>query len=492
MNSVITRPAVLSACVVARHVAPALVLFVTSLGVLIAQVDMAVVNLAVKHIGADLDAGVSELQSVVDGYNLAYASFLMTGGTLGDLYGRRRVFALGIVLFTAGSLVCGLAPNGAVLIAGRALTGLGAALELPTSLAILTKAYPDAKERVRAIGIWASCNGLAMIIGPTIGGFLVDWAGWRSIFLVIVPICVLALVLTLRAVPESSDAKGRRLDLPGQGWAALALGSLSFAVIEGAHLGWNSPLVLGAAGLGLASASAFLWVESGSGSGLLPFDLFGNRVFTASLAVAACMTFGMYAMLFLTPLYLQSVRMVSAFAAGLDMLPLAITFVVVSPISGRLTNAVGARAVMTAGMALMGAGLVLLALVSVNTSFWLIAVALLAIGAGLGLNAGPVMAVAVANVPPARSGTASGLANTARIVGATMGVAVLGAVFAVYAGEAGAGGAGAVQIPAMLSGLRLAYIGGAVVEFVGAALALGFIRRHSHHASVPSKGLEKG
>jgi EmrB/QacA subfamily drug resistance transporter len=421
------------------------------------------------QIGADLHAGVSALQWVLDAYNLVYASFLLTGGTLGDLFGRRAVFALGIGLFTAGSLVCGLAPDGAVLIAGRALSGLGAALALPTSLSLLTVAYPDSSKRVRAIGVWASCYGLAMIIGPILGGFLVETAGWRSIFFVIVPICVLAIALVV-SLPESSNARGRRLDLLGQTLGVLALGSLSFAAIEGAHLGWTSPLVFGALVMFGVTLPAFLLRQRRSG-GLVPLDLFRNQVFSASLAIASCMTFGMYAMLFLVPLYLQSLRGASALVAGLDLLPLAFTFVVVSQYSGRLMNGLGARRVMTAGMGLMGGGLVLLALVSGQTEFWPVAAALTAVGAGLGLEAGPVMAVAVASVPPERSGTASGLGNTARMIGATLGVAVLGAIFAAHVGGTAA----------TLAGLRFAYLGGALVELTGAALALAFVRRGSHH-----------
>src|SRR5215469_7832716 len=196
--------------------ATGLVLFTMSLGVLVAQIDTSVVNLAVKSIGADFKASVTALQWIVDAYNLVYASLLLTAGTLADLYGRRRIFALGIALFTLGSLVCGLAPNAAALIAGRAVAGLGAALEIPTSLAILAVAYPDPSERTRALGVWASCNGLAFIIGPTLGGALVEYAGWRSIFLLIIPICALVLVLTATSVPESKSPKGRRLDAPGQ------------------------------------------------------------------------------------------------------------------------------------------------------------------------------------------------------------------------------------------------------------------------------------
>jgi len=458
-----------------RRAHPGLVLLTTSLGVLIAQIDTSVVNLATKHIGADLNASVSALQWVIDAYNLVYASFLLTGGTLGDLYGRRLTFMLGIVLFTLGSLICGVAPNATALIAGRAVTGLGAALELPTSLALLTVAYPDSRKRVWAIGVWAGCNGLGMIIGTTIGGLLVDSVGWRSIFLVIIPICVAMLLLSVGVVSETSQPKGRRLDLMGQALAVTALGSLSFAAIEGAHLGWTSAPVLTAITLLVISVPAFVRVERGQSGGLVPFDLFHSRVFSVALAVAACMTFGMYAMLFLTPLYLQTVRHASALVAGFEMLPLAVTFVALAQYSGRLANSLGARVVMTSGMMLMGLGCLLMGCISDHTAFWPILLALVAIGAGLGLNAGPVMAVAVANAPAARSGTASGLGNTARIVGATLGVAMLGAIFAAHSG-----GEGSQRIADLLTGWRLAYRGASLSEFLGAALVLFLIRGDSH------------
>ena len=444
---------------------PAVVLLTTSLGVLIAQLDSSVVNLAAKHIGADLDLGVSALQWVIDGYNLVYASLLLTGGTLADLYGRRRMFALGIGLLIAGSIVCGLAPNGATLIAGRALTGLGAALELPTSLAILTVAYPDKKERAGALGIWASCNGLAFVIGPTVGGVLVDAGGWRSIFLLVVPLCVLALALAIRAVPESRDPKGRALDLPGQALAVLALASLAFGVIEGPHWGWTSPIILSCLGASIIAAFVFVRVEAGKSGALVPLDLFAQRPFSGSLAVAGLMTFGMYAMLFLTPLYLQAVRGDTAFTAGIALLPMSIAFVIVSQGSGWVVDGYGSRFAMTAGMSLMGAGLLMLVGIGATTSLAYVEAALLVIGVGLGLNTGPVVGVAVGSVPPARSGTASGLVNTARMIGATLGIAVLGALFAAFAGQAAQNG------PGFLPGLRAAYLGGAVGELLGGAIA---------------------
>ena len=454
--------------------AATMILLTMSLGVLIAQIDTSVVNLAVKQIGAKLGAGVTALQWVIDAYNLVYASLLLTAGTLADLYGRRRIFALGIAAFTLGSLICGLAPNAAVLVAGRAVAGLGAALEVPTSLAILTIAYPDTRERTRALGLWASCNGLAFVIGPTIGGVLVDAVGWRSIFLLIVPLCVATLALTATSVPESKDPKGRTLDLFGQMLAIAALGALSLAVIQGPHWGWMSLASALSFAISIGAAALFLWRQADAHGALVPLPMLRNRVFSASLGVALGMTFGMYAMLFLTPLYLQSVRGEGALLTGIELLPLSVTYVVVSQLSGKIANEFGPRLPMTAGMAMMGTGLFMLALIPLNDSLFLIEAAMVVIGCGLGLNTAPVNAVAVANASVSRSGTASGLLNTARMIGATLGVAVLGAVFAMFAGGVGEGSH-------IVAGLAPAYIGGGIAEMLGAAAAFVFIRRDSLH-----------
>jgi len=446
------------------------ILFTMCLGVFIAQLDSQVVNLAIKHIGSDLNAGISQLQWVMDSYNLFYATLLLTGGTLGDLYGRVRIFAIGIGLIVLGSIVCAVASDAMVLIGGRALTGIGSALEVPTSLAILTVTYADAKQRASAIGIWAGCNGLALAVGPTIGGLLVDAGGWRSIFALVVPVSVAAMALAIKAVPESSDPKGRRLDPVGQMLAIAALAALSFVTIEGPHWGFTSPTILVLAAVFVVASALFVYGARGRKDALVPLDVFSQREFSAALAVAGMMTFGMYAMLFLTPLYLQSLGGASAFAVGLELLPLSVTFVIVSHYSGAVAKRVGARVMMTAGMGAMGAGLLLLTLVSPTPAMTLITAALLVVGARLGLNTGPVNAVAVASLP-ARSGTASGLINTARMIGATLGIAVLGAAFAVHAA--------AQTAEAMVSGLRVAYLGGALVELAGAMIALVFIRNDS-------------
>jgi MFS family permease len=355
------------------------------------------------------------------------------------------------------------------LVAGRAVAGLGAALEVPASLAILAIAYPDTKERTRALGIWASCYGIAIVIGPTAGGALVDASGWRSIFLLIIPFCLATLVLVMTVVPESSNPQGRRLDLPGQALAIVALGSLSLAAIEGPRWGWTSIGSVVAFSLSVVAAALFLRRQAGATDAVVPLRMLRNRVFAACLAVATTMNFGAYAMLFLTPLYFQAVRGTSALGAAVLLLPMSVSYMMTSQLSGRIANKFGPRVPMTAGMALMGVGLLILALIPLNDNLVLIESGLLAIGCGLGLNVGPMNAVAVANVPAARSGTASGLINTARMIGATLGVAVLGAVFAMHVAEGVVG----------TRGLAPAYLGGGIGELIGAAVAFAFIRRDS-------------
>ncbi|HEY6701282.1 MAG TPA: MFS transporter [Pseudolabrys sp.] len=454
---------------------PSLVLLATSLSVLLAQIDTSVVNLALKSIAADLQTGVSQMQWVVDAYNLAYASLLLTGGTLGDLFGRRRIFLFGIALFTGGTLICALAPNAAALITGRIISGVGAAFALPMSLVLLSLAYPDREERAHALGVWASCNGLAFIIGPTMGGWLVDSIGWRSIFYMTLPACAAALLLTFRAVNESAEPEGRRLDLPGQVLAIIGLGGFAIAAIEGSHWGWSAPLILTILGSALALL-AFIWVEARTPGPLLPLSLLGQRVFSAALAVAGLMTFGMYALLFIMPLYFQTVRGSSPFVAGLELLPMSVSFAVVSQFVGYFTNRLGPRTIMTAGMACMGFGALALAGISMDATLVTIEAALIVVGIGLGLNTAPVNGVAVAAVPSARSGTASGVLNTARMVGATLGVAILGSLFAAYAGQQASAGAN------FLPGLRAAMCAAGAAELIGAVVAFTFIRKDSLYA----------
>jgi len=443
-----------------------LVLFTTCFGVFIAQLDTSVVNLALKHVNSDLGSSVSQLQWIVDAYNLTYASFLLTGGILGDVLGRRRIFIIGNILFAIGSLACGFAPDNATLIAGRGLSGLGAALELPVSLAIVSQTYSEGAERARAIGIWASCNGLAWLVGPATGGLIVDYIGWRGIFLVTVPFGVLACLLAWKVI-AASRGEQRRIDVPGQVLAVIALATFAFAFIEGSHWGWLTTPVIGSLVAATLAIVGFVVVEMKSRAPLLPVNLFRQSQFSTACLIAACMTFGMYATLFLMPLYLQVGRGASAFVAGLQMMPMPLAFVLVGQASGALAVRFGARLLMTLGMASMGAGQLLLAFISADTSLVYVEAAFLIIGVGLGLNTGPVLNVAVSAAPSAQAGVASGIVNTARIVGATLGVAVLGALFASHAGQ------NPTTASAIVAGLWLPLIGGAIIEFAGALAAWG-------------------
>jgi MFS transporter, DHA2 family, methylenomycin A resistance protein len=269
-------------------------------------------------------------------------------------------------------------------------------------------------------------------------------------------------------VPESSNPQGRRLDLPGQALAIASLGSLSLAAIEGPRWGWASTGSVAAFSLSIVAAALFLRRQAGATGAVVPLPMLRNRVFAACLAVASAMNFGAYAMLFLTPLYFQTARGASVLDAAILLLPMSLSYMITSQLSGRIANKLGPRAPMTAGMGLMGVGLLMLALIPLNDSLVLIESGLLAIGCGLGLNVGPMNSVAVANVPAARSGTASGLINTARMLGATLGVAALGAVFAMHVAQ----GVGT-------QGLARAFLGGGIVELIGAAVAFAFIRHDS-------------
>jgi EmrB/QacA subfamily drug resistance transporter len=434
---------------------PALTLFTLCLAVLVAQIDTAVVNLATRPIGEHFEAGVGALQWVIDGYNLVYAVLLLTGGLLADLYGRRRVFMGGALLFTIASLLCAFAPSIGVLIGARALAGLGAALFIPASLAIVRVVWRDPAERARALGIWAGCNGVALAIGPTLGGVLIHRFGWRSIFLVVIPLSVAALLLARPAIPESSDPKGRVFDLPGQALGALALGALAFAAIESHDA---AGLAVAAFAVSLAALAAFLRTEARKGeAGLVPLDIFRTREFRGAFIATAGMTFGMYGTIFLVPLMWQSTGRLDAVHAGIALIPMALVFVAVSPFSGALTTRLGARLMTAGGVAIIGCGLGLIGL-SAHRQFLLPAeIGLALTGLGMGLATGPLMATAVGAVKAERSGTAAALINVARMAGATVGVAALGSVFAVAGGGPG--------------GLRLAMFIGGAVQLAAAAIA---------------------
>ena len=418
------------------------------LAVLLAQVDTSVVNLAMRAIGAGLHAGVASMQWVLDAYNLAYAALLLTGGLLADLYGRRRLFLLGSAVFTGGSIMCAVAPGVVTLIGGRAIAG--AALLLPASLAIIRVEWHDDQARNHALGIWSACNGLAFVIGPTLGGALVDGFGWRSVFLIAVPLGAVAIALALVAVPESRDPRHRQFDALGQALGGVTLVLPALAGIEAAH---HRVLAIAAIVVAPIALLLFLPVERRhSESAMVPLDLFRSRWFNGSLAATATMTFGMYGVLFLMPLAWQQTGTLNTVSAGLALLPMAAVFFVVSNASGRLVERLGARTLISGGTALIGCGLLVLASAAAGKPLWPAEIGLLLPGLGMGLNTAPLYGVAVGAVPAERSGSAASLINVVRMIGATLGVAVLGSAFAAM-------------------GLSEAMLLGGVVQLVGACTA---------------------
>ena len=422
--------------------------------VLIAQIDTSVVNLATRPIGDHFNAAIGPLQWVVDSYNLAYATLLLTGGLLADLLGRRRVFMAGAAIFTLASLICAFAPVIEVLIAGRALAGLGAALLLPSSLAIIRVAWPEPAERGRVLGIWTGCNGLALAIGPTLGGALIHSFGWRSIFLIVVPLGFAAFALAIRALPESSDPQDRNFDIVAQMFGAAALGGLAVAAIE-SHRDTRAAVI--AFVIAVIAFVLFIRTERKSGAAaLVPLSMFGIAEFRGATTATIGMTFGMYGMLFLLPLFWLSAGTLGAMAAGLALTPSAIAYVLTSPFSGRLTERLGARFMTAGGVATIGCGLLLIAATGSATAILGAEIGLALTGIGMGLATGPMMAVAVSAVPAARSGTAAALINVARMSGATIGVAILGAAFALAGGG--------------VDGLRLAMLLGGLAQVTAAAV----------------------
>jgi MFS transporter, DHA2 family, methylenomycin A resistance protein len=423
------------------------------LAVLVAQIDTAVVNLGTHRIGSYFHASVGALQWVVDGYNLTYAVLLLTGGLLADLIGRRLAFILGAALFTAASLVAAFAPSIGVLIGARAVAGVGAALLIPASLAIIRVLWRDSRERGRALGIWAGCNGVALAIGPTLGGVLIQRFDWRSIFLVVVPVSLAAVALAPATLPESADPHGRSFDARGQILGAAGLGAVAFAAIEAHASLW--PALAGCL-IAIASIALFILAEKRVGpAALVPLELFASKPFTAASVATTAMTFGMYGVIFLLPLTWQSVRGLGATMAGIALIPMALVFVVVSPFSGRLSERLGVRFMTAGGVAIVGAGLLLIGATAGQASLVFAEIGLALTGLGMGLATGPLMGEAVGAVPAARSGTASAIINVARMVGATVGVAALGAVYAVLKGGP--------------EGLRCAMILGGAAQLSGAA-----------------------
>ncbi|MGC0344297.1 MFS transporter [Streptomyces sp. SLBN-8D4] len=402
------------------------VLAVCCLSMFLVGLDTTIVNVGLPAIGRGLDVDTRGLEWIVDAYTLVLASLLISSGALADRFGRRRVFQCGLAAFGAASLVCALAPSAAVLIAARALQGIGASMLSPVALAIVVNSMPDPKERAQAIGIWASVFGLSMAAGPVTGGALLAGLGWRSLFWINAPVIAAALLLSAMFVPESRAPRARRLDLPGQILLTVVLAVVVGVLIEGPRIGWSSPAALaGYAGAAVATGG-FVWVESRRREPLMDPRIFRSPVFSGAVLGAVAVFVALTMTLLLNTLYLQHTREWTPLAAGVATLPLAVGATVCAPWSGRMVGRTGPRLPLLLAGGFITAGGLCLVRLTAHTSVFLLLAAYLLIGVGFGFANAPITNTAVNGLPPARAGVAGAITSTARQLGSALGIALAG------------------------------------------------------------------
>jgi len=410
------------------NLSTSLTLAAMSLGYGVVQLDVTIVNTALNSIGGSLGGGVSQLQWVVSAYTIAFAAFILTAGALGDRIGAKRVFIAGFAIFTAASVGCALAPNAVILIAARAVQGLGAAILVPNSLALLSHAYPEEKQRGRAVGIWAAGASIALTAGPLVGGGLIALVGWRSIFLVNLPVGLAGLWLSARYARETTRSPQREIDLPGQIAAIAALGCLAGAVIEGGSLGWSNRWVIAGFVTSAVLSVLFIVRERRASQPMLPLSLFAHRMFALSSLVGLLVNVAFYGLIFVFSLYFQRVNGMSAFATGLAFLPMMGAVLPVNLFAPRLAERIGAPATIAAGAALAAFGCLALLGIGQGTSYWAICGQLIVIGGGLGLLVPPLTSTLLGSVEKSRSGIAAGVLNATRQTGSVLGVALFGSL----------------------------------------------------------------
>lgn len=404
------------------------VLGICCLSLFIVGIDTTGLNLALPSIQRDLEASYAQLQWVIDAYSVVLAGLLMLAGSSGDRWGRRRVFQTGLLLFGTGSLLCSLAPGIEVLIAARAVQAVGGSMLNPVAMSIITNTFHDARERAQAIGVWGATVGLSMALGPVVGGALVDASGWRAIFWLNIPVVLVALILTALFVPESRAPHVRRFDPVGQISVIVLLSSLIFGIIEGHGRGWTSAVVLGCFLVAIVAGTVLARYERRRAEPLLDPRLFASVPFTGAVlaAIVGYSAFGGF--LFLNTLYLQDVRGLSPFDAGLMTLPMALTVAVISPISGRLVGSYGPRpSLLVTAIAFTLSGAVLLS-TDASTPYAVLVLAYVSFGAGFGMLNPPITNTAVSGLPRAQAGVAAAVASMSRQVGSSLGVAIYGAV----------------------------------------------------------------
>jgi EmrB/QacA subfamily drug resistance transporter len=364
----------------------------------------------------------------VNAYTLTFAVLLVTGGRLGDIFGRRRLFLFGVVVFSVASLAIGFAPNDTVLVTFRAVQGIGAAFMMPATLSIITQAFPP-RQRGTAIGTWAGVSALALAIGPVIGGFLAEDVSWRAIFFINPPIAVVAIAVTLFAARESRDETvGRTVDLAGIAAITVGLTALVLALIESNSWHWGSARVIGLLALAAAGLAAFVAIERRVRAPMVDFAFFRSRTSAGANLVGFLVTFGMFAQFFFITLYLQNVLHYSALQTGLRFLPATVVIIIMGPLAGRLTDRVGPRPLMTLGLLIVAGAMLIQSRISVHSGYGLLLPGFVLMGLGMGLTMSPMSTAAMNAVDRTKAGAASGVLSMSRMVGGSVGLAAMSAL----------------------------------------------------------------
>jgi EmrB/QacA subfamily drug resistance transporter len=437
------------------------------------MLDNTVVNVALPSIQRDLQASISGLEWTVNGYTLSFAVLLATGGRLGDIFGRRRMFLVGVVVFALSSATAGFAANPTDLVISRVVQGVGAALMMPATLSIVTDAFPP-QERGKAMGTWAGVSALALAIGPVVGGFLTEHVSWRAIFYLNIPVAIGAVTASLFAVRESRDTTvGREVDFAGVAVLTASLTALILALIEGNAWGWGSPeivaLLVGAA-VGLA---AFVAIELRVKVPMVEFHFFSDRNFLGAVVVALIVSFSMLGVFFFLALYMQDILRYSPLEAGVRFLPSTLMIVGVAPVSGRLADRFGPRWLIVAGLVIVAASLYSFSGIAVDSSYLDLLPGFMLLGVGIALTMSPMTSAAMNAVAVEKAGIASGVLSMFRMVGGSLGVAVTGAIFQASVGVASFEAASPEQF---VDALGQAMAVCAVVALLGAAIAAAAIR----------------
>jgi EmrB/QacA subfamily drug resistance transporter len=456
-----------------------------ALATFMTYLDNNIINVAIPAIEQDLHLTTSGLEWVVSSYILVFASLLLAGGRLADVWGRKRLFLIGLSIFTVASLAAGLAGNVDVLVISRAIQGLGAALVTPTTLAIISATFTEGRQRAAAVGVWSAVGALALAVGPLLGGLLSQYLSWGWIFFINVPVGLATLVLAAFAISESREASApRRIDLPGVITSAAALFALTFALIEGQDRGWTSPLILTCFAVAAVLGVIFVQLELRVAAPMVKMSLFRERVFSGGLIALMMWAFGLFGIYFFTSLYLQGVLGFSPTEAGAAFVPMALLMAAGAVISERVSHRLGAHRVVAVAMLLMAGGIASVSLLGPDAGFWSLMPSFAVIGIGGGLTV-PLTSSVLDAMPRAEAGVASGIFNASREVAGLLGITVIGAVLT--ARQSSLLSSGETPTDAFLGGYQAGLLLAAALVAVGGVVAYLGLRRTGQAAEAPAE-----